>query len=87
MIYYTGDIHAETFWVVRFCKRMKLTKDDTVVILGDVAANYFENEQDLKVKSELGKLKPTILCVHGNHECRPEHIPTYKTKEWNGGLV
>ena len=87
MIYYTGDIHGETFWVVRFCKRMRLTKDDTVVILGDVAANYFENEQDLKVKSELGKLKPTILCIHGNHECRPEHIPTYKTKEWNGGLV
>jgi len=35
----------------------------------------------------LNKLKPTILCIHGNHERRPSSISTYKTKEWNGGTV
>ena len=25
--------------------------------------------------------------IHGNHEIRPHHIPTYKSKQWNGGMV
>lgn len=87
MVYYTGDIHSEVFWVHRFCKRLKLTRDDIVVILGDVAANYYADERDLAVKNEFAKLKPTILCIHGNHECRPEHIPSYKTMQWHGGTV
>ena len=29
----------------------------------------------------------TLLCVHGNHEERPENICTYIEKEWRGGIV
>lgn len=29
----------------------------------------------------------TIFCVHGNHEMRPANIPSYTTKEWNGGTA
>ncbi len=39
------------------------------------------------LKDAFKSLKPTILCIHGNHEMRPTTIPTYKTKEWNGGTV
>lgn len=28
-----------------------------------------------------------MFCIHGNHEMRPETIPTYTTKEWHGGVV
>lgn len=87
MIYYTGDIHGQPFEIVRFCKRFKPTKNDTIVILGDVGANYSLDESDAELKKTLDRLKPTILCIHGNHEIRPHHIPTYKTKEWNGGTV
>ena len=87
MIYYTGDIHGSTPEIVTFCARFQLTKDDTIVILGDVGANYFANEKDDAFKAEFAKLEPTILCVHGNHEIRPQNIPSYKTKEWNGGIV
>lgn len=87
MIYYTGDIHGQKYEIERFCKRIKPTKDDTIVILGDVAANYSQDERDTELKQALNKLKPTILCIHGNHEIRPWNIPTYKTKKWNGGTV
>ena len=87
MIYYTGDIHGSTLEIVIFCERFQLTKNDTIVILGDVGANYFGDERDTTFKSEFAELQPTILCIHGNHEIRPQNIPTYQTKEWNGGIV
>ncbi len=87
MVYYTGDIHGQKFEIVRFCKRYNLTAADTIVILGDVGANYYGNERDNDLKEAFGKLKPTILCIHGNHEMRPASIPTYKEKAWNGGAV
>lgn len=87
MIYYTGDIHGYKFEIVRFCKRFKPTRDDTIIILGDVGANYFGDERDVQLKKEFARLKPTILCIHGNHEMRPWNIPTYKIKEWHGGTV
>lgn len=40
MIYYKGDIHGQKFEIIRFCKRHNLTVADTIVILGDVGANY-----------------------------------------------
>lgn len=87
MIYYTGDIHGQKYEIERFCKRFKPSREDTIVILGDVGANYGQDERDGELKQALDKLKPTILCIHGNHEIRPWNIPTYKTREWCGGLV
>ena len=87
MIYYTGDIHGQKYEIERFCKRFKPTRDDVIVILGDVGANYGQDEGDAELKAALERVKPTILCIHGNHEIRPWNIPTYKTKEWNGGTV
>ena len=87
MVYYTGDIHGSKYEVVKFCKRMNLTAADIVVILGDVGANYSLDESDRELKAAFSHLKPTIFCVHGNHEIRPANIPTYITMEWNGGTV
>ena len=87
LIYYTGDIHGSSLEIVTFCMCFKPTKDDTIVILGDVGANYFGDFRDNKLKEEFSKLEPTIFCIHGNHEMRPWNIPTYKTKEWNGGTI
>lgn len=87
MVYYTGDIHGQKYEIEHFCKRFKPTADDVIVILGDVGANYSRDERDAELKTALNRVKPTILCIHGNHEIRPWHIPTYKTKEWNGGTV
>ena len=39
MVYYTGDIHGHEYEIESFCKRFKPTRDDIIVILGDVGAN------------------------------------------------
>ena len=87
MVYYTGDIHGDPTRLLIFCERWNLKEDDIIVLLGDVGANYYTGKRDEKVKQWLNDLGPTILSIHGNHEIRPHHIPTYKTKLWNGGIV
>jgi len=87
MVYYTGDIHGSKYEVTRFCRRMNLTREDIIVLLGDVGANYYGDKQDLELKHALKRVKPTFLCIHGNHEMRPATIPSYEMKEWNGGQV
>ncbi len=87
MVYFTGDIHGIPWGVKKFCAKVKPTAEDIIIILGDVGANYYNDERDAVVKHALDKLKPTILCIHGNHEMRPWNIQGYQQKEWNGGKV
>lgn len=87
MVFYTGDIHGMPWNVVKFSKRFHLTENDMIVILGDVGANYYCDERDNECKDALNKIKPTVLCIHGNHEARPSSLPMYREKSWNGGLV
>ena len=87
MVYYTGDTHGDVSRIVDFCQRMHLQSNDILVILGDVGANYFRNKRDKRVKEQLNICGPTVLCIHGNHECRPAHISSYEIKTWNNGQV
>lgn len=87
MVYFTGDIHGDPRGVTNFSDKHKLTKNDTIILLGDVGANYYQNKHDWGVKSWLDSTGVNILCIHGNHEMRPSNIDTYKLTEWNGGKV
>lgn len=87
MVYFTGDIHGSPFKLQVLCRYMELTEKDTIVILGDVGANYYGGKRDKQFKEQIAKLAPTIFCIHGNHEQRPANIPSYKAKEWNDGPV
>ena len=89
MAYYiTGDCHAhfdKLIWLARFNK--KLGKEDVIILLGDVGLNYFGADKDRENKKILADFPNYFLCVHGNHEERPYHIQTYRTKIWRGGEV
>lgn len=87
MIYYTGDIHGSAFELQAFCRKMELTSDDIIVLLGDVGANYYGNKRDQRFKQALNSLGPTLFCVYGNHEQRPNTFPSYLDKSWRGGSV
>ena len=78
MVYITGDIHGAPRRVVNFAKDVHISRNDTLIILGDVGANYYLTELDNECKRQLNSLKCTVFCIHGNHECRPEHIPSYE---------
>lgn len=87
MVYLTGDIHADPIPIEKFCKRMNPTAEDIIIILGDVGANYFCDFRDETTKNRLNRLGLMIFCIHGNHEARPQTIPTYHEAKWNGGMV
>lgn len=87
VIYITGDIHGDPCRVEYICRQENLGRDDILVLLGDVAANYDGGKLDKAMKKQLAQCQPTILCIHGNHEARPETIPGYVQKQWNGGTV
>lgn len=88
MIVYTGDIHGDIYILTGFIQQYRLTEQDTIVVLGDAGLNYYGNDRgDAKRKHQLNRHGVTIFCIHGNHEMRPESIPTYEEKEWRGGTV
>lgn len=87
MLWITGDTHGSFGWLERFCREKRTTKEDVMIILGDAAINYFGPSRDDVLKRMLEALPITLLCIHGNHEMRPERLYTYELKPWRGGMV
>ena len=92
MIFITGDTHRDVtdFTKIKeFCEKQETTKEDLMIIAGDVGVNYNLDESDDRVKDWMENLPITFLLVRGNHEERPENIPTYKRENlktvlWEG---
>ena len=87
MIYITGDIHGDPRPILNFAQKMNVSRNDMIVILGDVGVNYDQDKRDEMAKYILDCLPCDIFCIHGNHEIRPQNIPSYREKQWNGGTV
>lgn len=87
MIYLTGDTHGDFRRIELFCEHVQSTKEDVLIILGDVGANYYLNKTDERNKAYLAQLPITLLCIHGNHEQRPWATFGYEEKNWRGGSV
>lgn len=83
MIYITGDMHRD------FSRLYgnKLSKNDMLIILGDVGLNYYLNKQDDEMKAFVNAFNYKFFCIRGNHEERPENIDTYKEVDMFGGKV
>ena len=87
MIYLTGDTHGRFERIGAFCDKMQTGRDDILVILGDAGINFHASALDILRKEYLAKLPITLLCIHGNHERRPESLPYYDEREWHDGMV
>ena len=87
MIYLTGDTHGRFERIGIFCDKMQTSRDDILIILGDAGINFYAGALDILRKEYLAKLPITLLCIHGNHERRPESLPYYDEQEWHGGKV
>lgn len=87
MVYITGDTHGDFNRVIEFQRKMHLTKQDTLIILGDAGINYSGGMRDVDCKEFLSTFPFTIFCIHGNHEMRPTDVMGYTTKEYCGGTV
>ena len=86
-----GDIHGkpERFSSDLFIEGKELTKDDYVIILGDVGLVWDYQGENKNEKYWLDWLnnKPwTTLFIDGNHE-NHDRLKTYPVSEWHGGKV
>lgn len=88
MLYITGDMHGDFSRINFFCSMQPLTPEhDTLIILGDAGLNYYGDRRDAARKASVSRLPLTLLCIHGNHEMRPEKIAVYKENIWRNGAV
>ena len=87
MIYITGDTHGDFSRIETFCRKMKTTTEDVLIILGDAGINYYSRDRDRLQKEEISRIPVTLFCIHGNHEQRPENIKGYHESGWHGGTV
>ena len=87
MVYITGDTHGQFQRIELFCRVMQTTKADTMIILGDTGFNYYGGKRDATVKSYANAFPIRLFCIHGNHEIRPQNIPSYNETVFCGGRV
>lgn len=88
VFYVTGDIHGDVYRARNLIREYEIGKKDTLILLGDVGLNYYgDNQQDYEKKQILNEAGVEILCIHGNHERRPESLPQYQRSWWRGGEV
>jgi len=83
----TGDTHGDFRRVETMCAYASTTKDDLLIVLGDAGINYYGKKKDTMLKESLSRFPITMLCLHGNHERRPESTGLYNEVEWRGGTV
>ncbi|MDR0918895.1 MAG: hypothetical protein LBM93_06540 [Oscillospiraceae bacterium] len=50
MIFLTGDTHGDFERIFDFCEKMKTTKEDILIILGDARINWVDKSKDNKIK-------------------------------------
>ena len=62
MIYVTGDTHREFSRL----SRLDLTKDDMIIVLGDVGINYYLDSSDDRVKKKLSKYPCSFFFIQDN---------------------
>ena len=46
MIYITGDLHRDFTRVFAFARKKQTTKEDILIVLGDVGINYYLDDSD-----------------------------------------
>ena len=85
--YLTGDTHGNFLRVDTFCRAMETTKSDTMIILGDAGFNYYLNDRDTRAKEYASAIPVKFFSIHGNHEARPQRIPSYMEGEYCGGKI
>ena len=87
MIYITGDIHRDIQRIKNICEKYNTTRNDVLIILGDACINFYGDERDDFLKENISALPITVFCIHGNHEIRPQNIPSYIKLQYRCGTA
>lgn len=87
-IFVAGDIHGtlDIDKLDRFAKTDDFSKEDYMILLGDVGVYWYGDYRDIVTNKRLHEYPWTILWVDGNHE-NYELIKKQKIKNMFGGKV
>ena len=72
----TGDTHGQTGRFGFLDTDLYPPETTAIIIAGDGGSNYYLDSRDEKLKKTLVRLGYKFYFVRGNHEARPEDIPT-----------
>lgn len=87
-IWIIGDLHGEASAIRNFYIQNKnqLSQDfreNVLIVLGDLGANYFLNYRDENFKKALEKFPFTYFAIRGNHEERPSILKQEHPDKWH----
>ena len=87
-IYITGDVHGDLrrFQPEIFYEQESLTKEDIVLVCGDLGCVWYGDERDAEGLDWLEGRPFTTAFVPGNHE-NYDALRKYPQEEWQGGNV
>ncbi len=85
-IFISSDIHGTKDigkLVSYFDNRNDLTKEDYLILCGDVAVCGFRSDEERVTIKTLRNLPVSVLFCDGNHE-NFDKLGSYPEEEWNG---
>lgn len=87
-VYITGDVHGDfrRFQPDIFYEQESLTKEDIVLVCGDLGCVWYGDERDAEGLDWLEGRPFTTAFVPGNHE-NYDALRKYPQEEWQGGNV
>lgn len=71
----TGDKHGRFKTFVESNNEVVSNCDNAIIVLGDSGLNYYLNEKDDILKSQLNKVGCKWYLLNGNHEMRASRVP------------
>lgn len=86
MIYLISDLHGEENFKGFNDYLEKATKDDLLIILGDVGLNFDNSEKTKKFTEYFLSAPKSVAILDGNHD-NFEYLNSFPFEKWKGGVV
>ena len=74
MIYITGDMHGDIQTFKDIMGKITCKLENTLIVLGDLGANYYLNKTDKKFKNIISQYNINLFVIRGNHDANPANL-------------
>ena len=81
MIYITGDMHGDIQTFKNIIGKITCKLENTLIVLGDLGANYYLNKTDKKFKNIISQYNINLFVIRGNHDANPANLNYMKEIE------
>ena len=86
MIYITGDMHGDIQTFKNIMGKITCKLENTLIVLGDLGANYYLNKTDKKFKNIISQYNINLFVIRGNHDANPANLNYMKEIKKYGNI-